>query len=241
MADFSPASMLESALQNYSEAKPRSQQVAIGPSAIHSCRRQVYHQIKGTFKTNRDTNFLPSLMGTAIHTMIEEALGSNYSDDIFGDDFLKEVPVEFEGLPGHIDLYIISKRMIVDWKTSTKSKLASTRYPWPSAQYKYQVHVYAYLLMNDPKYKALGYMVDTVAIIGVARDGGLQDIVEYLEPYNEELALQGIKWINDQYANAEKDVIPPPEKNAKTYCSLYCSFYDPTEKIGCPGLEKGGY
>jgi len=235
---FSPATMLETSLENFSNAKPRSQQVKIGPSSILSCKRQVYHQIKGTFKTNTNINFLPSLMGTAIHSLIEEAIKS---EDVFGDDFLKEIPVEFEGLPGHIDLYIKSENMIVDWKTSTKKNLSSTRYVFPSDSYKYQVNVYAYLLMNDPKYKAENFKVEKVAIVGIARDGGLQDIVEYIADYDEELALQGIKWINDQYANAENGEPPYPEKNAKTFCSGYCPFFDPSGAIGCPGLERGGY
>ena len=236
MSKFSAARILEDALEAYSEAKPRSQQAKIGPSAIYSCRRQVYHQIKGTLKTNLSTNFLPSLMGNAIHSMIEEAMGKDYSEDIFGDDFEKEIPVEYNGLPGHVDLYIKSKKTVIDWKTSTKSKLTSKRYPWPNNQYITQVHIYGYLLKM-----AKGYEVETVKLVGLARDGGLQDIVEWTEDYDEEKALTGIRWIEEQYANAEKGIVPKPEKNAKNYCSGYCPFFDPTGKIGCPGLETGGW
>ena len=235
MSDFSATRILEDALEAYSNARPRTQQVAIGPSSIYSCRRQVYHQIKGTLKTNLATNFLPALMGNAIHSMIETAMGKEYSEDIFGDDFEKEIPVEYDGLPGHVDLYIHSKKAVVDWKTSTKKNLTSKRFEWPSSQYIAQVHVYGYLLN-----KAKGYEVETVKLVGIARDGGLQDIVEWTEPYDEEKALTGIRWIDDQYANAEKGIVPDPEKNV-SFCRMYCDFYDESGDIGCPGLEKGGW
>lgn len=235
MAEFSATRILEDALEAYSEAKPRSQQAAIGPSAIYSCRRQVYHQIKGSLKTNLATNFLPSLMGNAIHSMVETAMGKEFSQDIFGDDFEKEIPVEYNGLLGHVDLYIHSKRAVVDWKTSTKSKLVGKRFPWPPVQYIAQVHVYGYLLKM-----VKGYEVETVKLVGIPRDGGLQDIVEWTEDYDEEKALAGIRWIDEQYLNAEAGLVPEPQKNV-SFCRGYCPFFDESGEIGCPGLLKGGY
>lgn len=232
MNNFSTSLMLERSLEAYNDARPRTQQEKLGPSSIHSCRRQVWHQLNNTFKTNLNINFLPALMGTAIHALIEEAI--KY-EDVFGDDFLKEIEVEYEGLPAHVDLYIKSQKTVVDWKTSTKKSMTSKRFPWPSVQYQYQVHVYGYLLKH-----ALGYEVEWVKLVGVARDGGLNDIMEWTQAYDEEVALQGIKWINDQY-EASKGPAPEPERNAKTFCSNYCPFFDPTGEIGCPGLERGGF
>ena len=232
MSNFSAATMLERALEAYSEARPRQQQVEIGPSSIHSCARQVYHQIAGTFKTNPNTDFLPALMGTAIHELIEKALAH---EDVFGDDFLKEIEVEYQGLKGHVDLYIKSQKTVVDWKTSTKKNLKGDYFP--SAQYIYQVHVYAYLLKM-----AKGLEVETVKVVGLARDGRLTDIVEYSAPYDEELALAGIKWLADiREIVATDGRKPEPEKNAKTFCAIYCPWYDETAKIGCPGMKGRNY
>ena len=219
--------MLESALESYDASRPRSKQAEIGPSSIYSCRRQVYHQIKGTYKTNQNINFLPALMGTAIHSLIEEAL---IHEDVFGDDFLKEVEVEYDGLKGHVDLYIKSKKMVVDWKTTTKKNLKGDFFP--SANYIYQIHIYGYLL----KY-GLGLEVETVSLVALARDGGLSDIAEYTAPYNEALALEGIKWLREiEEIVATDGKAPEPERHAKSYCSLYCPFYDQTAQIGCPGM-----
>lgn len=190
--------------------------------------------MKGTLKTNLATNFLPSLMGTAIHSMIEEAIGS---EDIFGDDFFKEIEVEYEGLKGHLDLAIKSKQQIVDWKTTTKKNMSVKSFPYPSKSYIYQVQVYAYLLMHDPRYKDDGWDIKTVTIIAIARDGGVQDITEYSYDYDEQIALDGIQWLSDiEEIVANGLEVPAPEKHAATFCSSYCSFYDPTGEIGCPGL-----
>ena len=232
MSQFSPTSMLERALENYHYSRPRSQQIEVGPSSIHTCARQVYHQIKGTFKTNTDINFLPALMGTAIHTLIEEAISS---EDVFGDDFLKETEVEYEGLKGHVDLYIKSQKMVVDWKTSTKKNL-TTRF-FPSPNYIYQVQVYGYLLK-----KSMGLEVEKVSLVALARDGGLQDIIHHTVAYDEEIALAGIKWLNDiKEIVASNKTAPAPEKDARTFCRLYCSYFDETAKVGCPGAKGRMY
>lgn len=219
--------MLIRALKNYEASRPRSQQQEVGPSAVYGCERQVYHQIKGTPKTNPNTDVLAALLGTFIHTGIEKAIES---EDPFGDNFLKEVGVAFNGLPGHVDLFIKNMAIVVDWKTTSKKKLKDDNFPTP--QYVYQAQIYGYLL------KQAGHEVKKVAIVGIPRDGRMDEIVEWVADYSEEVALKGIAWLDAIKKIVAEDGKPPEPSKSKTFCALYCPWYDPSAKVGCP--SKGG-
>ena len=224
MNDYSPRSMLIRAMRNESDNKPRSKQVEIGPSSVYSCRRQIWHNVNQTPKTNRQINILPSLIGTWIHEGIAKAI---ISQDPFGDNFLIEESAQIGDLPGHIDLYVENVAVVVDWKTSTKSKLKGKYFP--SVNYIGQAQIYAYLLKHDK-----GKDVKQIAIVGVPRDGGIEDIVEFIADYDEEVALAAIAWLDAAKSAVEK---PQPEMFV-TFCSGYCPFFDESGEIGCPGIPK---
>lgn len=225
MSEFSPRSMLIRALKNYDASRPRSQQEEVGPSAIYGCERQVYHQLKGTPKTNKDTKILQALLGTFIHEGIEKAIAS---EDPFGDNFLKEIGVRQGDLPGHIDLYVKNHAVLVDWKTSTKSKIKSS---FPTAQYIYQVQVYGYLLKHDK-----GEDVKKVSIVAVPRDGTEDDIAEFIGDYDEEIALKGIAWLDAIRKIVAEDGRAPEPQKSKTFCKFYCPWFDESAKVGCPSM-----
>ena len=204
--------LLMKALTNYDEGRARSQQVEIGVSAVGGCRKQVWLQLHNTPKTN-STIRLPALMGTAIHKMIEQAFAE------FGwDEYEQEIEVEWDGLKGHIDLYIPNEGAVVDWKTTKKSNLAK----FPSQQQRWQVQLYGYLLeMNGRK-------IETVSLVGIPRDADERSIVVHTEPYNREIVVEALNWLDDVKA---RESAPPPE-TFKAICNLYCSFYGQN----CQGL-----
>lgn len=224
MSDFSPRQMLQTSLTIYQNSRERSQQKAVGVSSIGGCARKVYYQLIEQPEVN-ETEILASLLGTFIHAGIEKAITNQ---DPFGDNFLIEEPVEYNGLPGHVDLYIKDQAMVVDWKSS---KLANYK-DFPSKQYRYQVHIYAYLFKMSR-----GFDVKKVAIVSLPRDGKMPQMVEYLADYDEALALEGIAWLEDVKKRAEEKNIPEPEEY-KSFCNLYCPFYDPTGVNGCPSKSK---
>ena len=222
--EFSPRQMLIDSLTIFNNSRARSQQVEIGVSSIGGCTRKVYYQLTGQPEIN-ETEHLASLLGTFIHSGIEEAIKNQ---DPFGDNFLIEEEVEYAGLKGHVDLYIKSEACVVDWKTSKLSNYKD----FPSLQYQYQVHIYAYLLKMSR-----GIDVKKVAIVSLPRDGKMPQIVEYFQDYDENLALEGIAWLEDVKNRAEKKDIPDAEE-FKSFCNLYCQFYDPTGQNGCPSKSK---
>lgn len=201
-------------------ARARSSQKNVGPSEVGGCRRRVYYRTHEQPKTNQ-TLRLAAIMGTAIHNTIEKAF---YRTDPFAENYVLEMEVSHENLTGHIDLYLPNKKELVDWKTTTKKNLKN----FPSREQKMQVHLYAYLLLKNDK------EVETVTLVGIARDGDERDIKVYSAPYDEDIAKEGLYWLAELDTYTEP---PAPEKYA-SFCALYCNFYDATGEIGCKGIAK---
>lgn len=206
-----------------SKSEKRSKQQAIGPSEIGGCRRQTWLRINGYEVTNPDTLRFPSMFGTAIHAYILEAFKQL---DPFGERFLleQEWAEEDYGLIGHVDCYDKENREVIDWKSTKKSNL---RY-FPSAQQRWQVQLYGYLLEKS------GHKVDTVTLVAIPRDGDERDIVFHSEPYDIGIVNEALAWLID--IKTRKDM-PSAEKDV-TLCRHYCQFYDETGTRGCPSRPK---
>jgi PD-(D/E)XK nuclease superfamily len=215
--------MLVGALTGHDAQRDRSLQVDIGPSAVGDCKRRVFMNITQAPKVNQ-TEKLAAIMGTFIHAGIADAIKR---EDPFGDNFIIEQEFKVEGLRGHVDLYIKDKAQIVDWKTT---KVKSLRY-FPSLQQRLQVQLYGYLVSEN------GYPVETVSLVAIARDGGAQDIREHTEPYDPEMAKQGLDWISNLQDMAANGEIPEPEKDV-FFCRSYCDYYDETGVNGCPSKSR---
>jgi Domain of unknown function DUF83 len=210
---------LTTALREADSVKDRSVQVEIGASSVGGCRRQAWHIINQTPKTNHDTENLSAILGTAIHHTIQEAL---LALDLFGEDFLIEQEFSVPELKGHCDFYSRSAKLVADWKTTTLKGLAK----FPSAQQKMQVQLYGHLLTQN------GYEVEQVALVAIPRDGKMSDIKVWQAPYDQAEADQGLAWLNEI---KEMQSPPPPERSAVFFCQNYCSYYDRTGEIGCQG------
>lgn len=219
------SNLLAKSLTAYDNSRDRSVQVEIGPSQIFGCRRQVYHQLKGTPETNHNTEALAAILGTFIHAGVAEAIKR---EDPFGDNFLIEQEFVAGDLKGHVDLYIKDQKTIVDWKTT---KLKSLRY-FPSPQQRMQVQIYGYLL------SANGYEVENVALVAIPRDGEMSQIKTHIELYDPKIAKQGLTWLAEVKELAASSESPPaPEKDA-LFCANYCSYYDATGEVGCPSTRR---
>lgn len=192
------------------KAKPRSVQVQVGPSEIGGCATKVWHRINGTEVTNPDTLRLAAIMGTAIHAMIE---------NVFAGDprYLIETEVAVGDIMGHVDLIDTETHTIWDWKTTTKNSLSY----FGSEQQRLQVHLYGWLA------NANGIKVEHVGLVAIARDGNENDIVEMVEPYNEQIALSAVAKF---YSIKEQFDAPRPEKDAN-FCANYCQYFG-----ACPGI-----
>lgn len=218
---MSIANELIKAVTSSSKGSSRSQQKQVGPSEIGGCRRKVWLKLQGAESTNPNTLRLAAIMGTAIHTYIEQAFERQ---DPFQERYILEGEYEYEGLMGHIDMYDKENCQVVDWKTVKKTNLTY----FPSKQQRMQVQLYGYLLMKN------NVEVKTVTLVAIPRDGDERDIVYHSEPYDESVALAGLAWLKEVEEMTEP---PAPEKDA-FFCQHYCNFYDATGKQGCSGKGK---
>lgn len=197
----------------------RSLQVDIGPSELGGCRRKVWYRINRQFPTNYNTLVLSSMMGTAIHKYIDDAIWNKFHPRLE-----TEIEVSHEGIRGHIDCYVPSEEEVIDWKTTKKANLSY----FPSLQQRWQVQVYGWLLTQN------GRPVKTVTLVAIPRDKEETDIVYHSEPYDEKIALEALAWLEEIKQSTEA---PAPEKDA-TFCRNYCQFYDETGYEGCKGRGK---
>jgi hypothetical protein len=160
-------------------------------------------------------------MGTAIHSEIEKSIEAV---DPNGEKYWVETEVEYDGIKAHIDLFIPETGSVVDWKTVKVKNLSY----FPSAQQRWQVQVYGYLLSKN------GHEVKTVNLVAIARDGDERDIKVHSEPYDEVSALEALQWLTNVKNLTEA---PAPEKDAN-FCKSYCQYYDASGEMGCVGLIK---
>jgi hypothetical protein len=215
------ANELIKAVTSTSKGSSRSQQREVGPSEIGGCRRKVWLKLQGVEQTNTDTLRLASIMGTAIHTYIQEAFERQ---DPFKERYILEGEFTAAGIRGHVDMYDKEKNEVIDWKTTKKSNLTY----FPSKQQRWQVQLYGFLIRES------GLPVDNVTLVAIARDGDERDIVYHTEPYDAEVAAEAIDWLIDVRNRTEA---PAPEKDA-FFCKSYCGYYDATGLKGCVGKGK---
>lgn len=203
--------LLKGALTSYDDARERSQQSEIGPSSVGGCSRQSWYIIHKAPKTNFETESLSATMGTAIHAVIAEGLKNiNHFDD-----FMIEFELSTPDIKGHIDFYSKSEKMLIDWKTITLKKIEGGN-KWVDKQKRMQIHLYGYLLEEN------GYPIETVALAGIPRDAwNFNQAVYHTEPYDREIALEGIAKIRQL---KEKQTPPEPEKT-EFWCKNFCEFY----------------
>jgi CRISPR/Cas system-associated exonuclease Cas4 (RecB family) len=216
-----PKELLLTVLHAKDASRDRSTQTQVGPSEIGGCRRKVWYRLNAQPHTNEDQSKLAAIMGTAIHSAIEDAIQHLDPD---GKDYLVETSVEHGDMKAHVDLFIPSTGAVIDWKTSKVKNLSY----FPSKQQRWQVQIYGYLLAQN------GYTVNTVNLVAIARDGAEKDVKVHSEPYDEDVALEALEWLTEVKAMT---TLPEPEKDSN-FCKHYCQYYDESGVMGCTGLKK---
>lgn len=202
----------------------RSSQVAIGFSEVGGdCQRKLAHRLAGTAVSHRADPW-PALVGTGVHTVLAE--GFTRVDAGVG-RFLVEHRVSYRGVVGTADLYDRRLRTVVDWKTTTKAKIARIRRMGPPASYSVQLQGYAAGLAEqgyDPAWVALAYL---------PTDGTVADMYIHLGPVDLGVIDAAVDRL-DHIATTpltETAMAPSPLCN-------WCPFYAPKTtdlSTGCPG------
>lgn len=217
---------------------PRSQQVMVGPSELGGeCDRKLAFRLAGVAPLNHRIDPWPAIVGTAVHGWLEEVM-HQFQTAAGAARWLIETEVKIDNMViGHVDLYDIHTRTVLDWKTIGSSRLKKYREEGPLADYRTQVHLYGLGMIRA------GYPVDQVGLVGLPRSGWLSGMWVWSEPYDESIAQAALKrmyQLGEQLLELDADHRPEQiravEATPSRMCS-FCEFYTPESEsdIGCPG------
>lgn len=215
----------------------RSQQATIGPSELGTkCDRKIAYRIAGTREVNTWMDPLPAIVGTSVHTWLEQALTS-FQAVHYMDRWETELTIHPDPLVvGHCDFYDKELGLVGDWKTVSASKLKEWKRHGPPEHYKTQVNLYAKGLI------ATGRRVEKVCLVAVPRSGWLSEVQIWVDDYSPELAqaaldrLYGIaNLLIDQGDELDFEAIPADTEDGCSYCSWYRGGTGQADLSGCTG------
>jgi hypothetical protein len=242
---------LNQVLIEFDASRPRSMQKELGPSEIGaSCVAQIARKLAGLPEKEVTAPLWAPLQGTSIHATMEQVIGFwNLREG--GPRWESERAVAIDdGITGHADAYDGAHKMIIDWKYSGTTTLrgvkAAQRKGLPprdqiKQQYRIQGHLYGF------GFEQLGYPVEWVRVVFLARSWKFADSVEWTERYNPQL----VDWALLRYdairrTVMELDILNNPQNIALVpttpgdECN-WCPFYSPgqpTSALGCAGNEE---
>lgn len=235
------ATALRTAIVDQANLAPRSQQRALGPSEYgEPCARKLAYKLMDEPKTNTDSDPWASILGTAGHAWLADALlaDNKRSGTI---KWLVERRLDIRpGLAGSCDAYHVPDHTVVDHKLVGPTKLREYKISGPGEQYRKQVHIYG------KGYRLLGLPVREVAIAFYPRAGqlaGTHGLHVWSEPFDEALADEAIDRVDTLLELVlAMDVEHHPE-NYKAIPRLpgrnctYCPWFKPGPDAGaaCPG------
>lgn len=220
-------------------ANPRAQQTEVGPSEIGDpCDRRLGYKLAGIPERNVDYDPWPSIMGTAMHSWLEEAVR-----DHGGSEWMTETPVAVgEFVKGHSDLYHRSTACVIDHKSAGPDVMKKILKEGPPPGYVVQIQCYGY------GYEKLGMPVRKVALVFYPRAGWLRDMYVWADTYDRSIAEAALKRLYGiAHTVVSLDVLKQSHRweqvdaTPSNSCG-FCPWYDPgrdlergADDTGCPG------
>lgn len=233
--------------------KPRSLQLDLGPSEVgHPCQRKLAYLMtreRGGFRGhNHFADPLPAIVGTAMHTWLEEALRA--ANRRLGRTRwipeqrlqIRDAQGDYNGLYGTCDFYDLDTASVLDWKVRGKSAFEHTIRHGPQRASRGQVACYGY------GYERLGLPVKYVGIVTIPRAGSLRKTDLWRTDYDRTEAERVFARIDATRALIQALDLPNRRENFRVIpiepgddCRL-CPFWspapDPTDPLQCGGPNE---
>lgn len=228
------AAVLDEIIERSILNAPRTLQTAIGPSEIgHDCRRFLGFKVLGTPERRKPDVGWRAWVGTSMHHELEviftnEAMRSQQR-------WLTEtrVIIDDRGRYGSVDLYDAVECAITDWKSKGKTALAHVKRHGPSDRERKQQHLYGLGM------ERAGYVVKTVGLYYLMRDGEWSQRYYWSEPYDRDVALAALANL-DEVADLTDALGPAaiPLLETAPDCK-FCPWLDvrasTRSEVSCPG------
>ncbi|ROO51049.1 hypothetical protein EDC02_5913 [Micromonospora sp. Llam0] len=247
---------LRPVLVDYENSRPRSMQVALGPSELGTpCQQQIARKLVGAPRRPITAPAWAPFQGTAVHRSMEEVVAF-WNQQLGRERWLAEdrllVDPGMDGVDpveGNGDAFDTDHDMVVDWKhtgkTAREKLLRAQRMRKPPAEqvspeYRVQGHLYGY------GHAKKGRPVRWVRLVLLARSHNFDESAEWTEAYNPDIAIAAI----DRYyathdligalggkTNIGDLVAAVPATPNRDTCK-WCPFLRPDQPAnwgGCPG------
>lgn len=222
----------------------RSMQRAIGPSEVgDECMRRIAYTLLGSARANTMTDPWFAIIGSSVHDWLAHAIdkwdaahGRIKTDER---RYLVEhrVTANAAGIDvsGTCDLFDVETGTIIDHKIVGPTALKTYRSSGPSNRYRTQVHVYGLGMEQQ------GRTVTTVALAFFPRNGYLDDLYVWQEPYRRDVAeaalsrVASIGTMTSALGASWAAAIPAVAGSGCVYCPFYAPHIDLPDGTGCPG------
>lgn len=217
----------------------RSQQRELGASEVGvSCLRRLGYRIADIPEVNGDNDPWPAIVGTAVHSWMEQAVNSWEKEHRLG-RWYTEMTVKAGPVPGHTDLYDAEEHAVIDYKNPGTTAMTEIRKGHIDFQYVEQIMLYGY------GHVQAGRPVKRVALIFFPRAGYLQGTFVWSAPYDESIALAALDRVNKVaagliYYNIEDvpdnwEKVPATPSKSCSWCAWYRPEAESASDTGCPG------
>lgn len=219
--------------------RPRSTQIAIGPSALgHPCARRLAYKLMNHPEVNTlQTTTWGAIIGTSVHATLAAAF-TQVNTRLNRIRYLIEQSVEIRpGLNGTCDLYDFDRACAIDHKVVPLSTLRGYKLSGPGPAYRVQAHAYGTGI------KRLGLPVERVAVAFYPRASDLANLHVWTELHDHSVVEDALQRHDTTIELiCELDVERHPDRYAlipKTPNRLctYCPFFKigPDTGVTCPG------
>lgn len=194
---------LRQVLLDFEAARPRTMQVALGPSELGTpCQQQIARKLVGAPRQPvADPTWAP-FQGTAVHRSMEDVVAF-WNAQLGRERWLAEdrltvdpgLPDAVDPIEGNGDAFDTDWDMVVDWKHTGKTaldklrrgiKMGRTPAEQVSPEYRVQGHLYGF------GHARKGRPVRWVRLVLLARSHDFDESQEWTEAYDESIALAAI-------------------------------------------------
>jgi hypothetical protein len=240
---------LRQVLIDYDASRPRSMQVALGPSELGTpCQQQIARKLAGAPRRPVTAPTWAPWQGTAVHAEMEKVVAF-WNNQLGRERWLAEDDLVVDDeIRGHGDAYDLDDGMVVDWKyvgntalnkLRTAKRLGKEPRQQVSQEYRIQAHLYGY------GHEKKGRDVRYVRLVLLARSWQYDDSDEWTEAYKPELAV----WAIDRYYAVQdlmksldvehnRDAVALVPASPSSDACKWCPFHrpgQPSSWAGCAG------
>ncbi|MFC9089017.1 hypothetical protein [Nocardiopsis dassonvillei] len=224
---------------------PRSRQQRIGPSEVGDpCPRRLAYKVMGWDTVNTGGDPWPSIVGTATHDWLANALERHNAEKEPG-RFLVEQRVTVDDgtrygyiLSGSCDAYDTATHTVIDHKVVGDTAMRKYRNQGVREQYRIQANLYGLGWENA------GYTPQTVALAFYPRGGMLGGLWVWTAEYDRQVALDALarlESIRGLLMALDPEARPAMWEHIPAQASSacrFCPFWKPGSAdlaVGCPG------